>query len=97
LFFGIRDLFFAFGYLTAKLFVLAQQPLIFTMQLFSAGLLGVPMTIRCYTLLPRAASALALIHHTVNDPAGFVQKNRLRRLNCYEIAIQAKAPVPQKR
>src|SRR5580658_1598060 len=56
LFLGIRDLLFAFGYLTAEILVLSQQSLNLLLQLFSAGLVGVPMTIRCYTLLPRAAS-----------------------------------------
>ena len=53
LFFGVRNLLFAFGnlpfafaYLTAQFFVLSQQPLIFPVQLFPAGLVGVPIAIR---------------------------------------------------
>jgi hypothetical protein len=62
LLFGIRDLLFAFGnlffafdYLMAKLFVL-EQSLIFTTQLFPAGLGGVSMAVLRCPLLPRTAS-----------------------------------------
>ena len=53
LLFGVRDLLFAFGnlpfplgYFTAEFFVLTQQPLILPIQLFTTGLVGVPMAIR---------------------------------------------------
>ena len=45
LLFGVGDLLFTFGYFTTKLVVLSQQSLIFPMQLFTAGLIGVPMAI----------------------------------------------------
>jgi hypothetical protein len=47
--------FSAFGYFTAQFLVLAQQQHIFPMQLFTAGLVGVPMAIGPCLLLPRAA------------------------------------------
>jgi len=52
----IRDLLFAFGYFTASFSVLSQQPLIFAIPLFTAGLVGVPMVIRRCPWLPCAAS-----------------------------------------
>src|ERR1022692_4074718 len=70
LFIGVRDLFigiryllfvfgnltFAFRHFTAEFFVLAQQPLILPIQLFTAELVGVPMAIRHYLWLPCPAS-----------------------------------------
>src|ERR1035437_4589453 len=63
LFIGVRDLLFVFGNLTfafrhftAEFFVLAQQPLILPIQLFTAELVGVPMAIRHYLWLPCPAS-----------------------------------------
>jgi hypothetical protein len=37
---------FRFGYFTAEILKLSQQPLILPMQLFTAGLVGAPMAIR---------------------------------------------------
>jgi hypothetical protein len=63
LLFGIRDLllaldnlFFAFGYFTTEFLNLSQQPFIFPLQLFTAGLLGMPMAIRRCSLSPCASS-----------------------------------------
>src|ERR1035437_9814117 len=63
LLFGVRDLLFVFGNLTfafrhftAEFFVLAQQPLILPIQLFTAELVGVPIAIRHYLWLPCPAS-----------------------------------------
>ena len=56
---------FAFGYFTAKFLVLAQQPLIFPVQLFMAGLVRVQMAIRrcplssCAVSRRRTHSAIA--------------------------------------
>jgi hypothetical protein len=62
LLFGVRDLLFAFGnlpvpfgYFTAEILKLSQQPLILPMQLFTAGLVGAPMAIRRCPRLPCAA------------------------------------------
>src|ERR1019366_9485459 len=46
---------FRFGYFTAEILKLSQQPLILPMQLFTAGLVGAPMAIRRCPRLPCAA------------------------------------------
>src|ERR1019366_6294602 len=70
LFFGVRDLFlgvrdllfvfgnlpFAFRHFTAEFFVLAQQPLILPIQLFTAEVVGGPRAFRHYLWLPCPAS-----------------------------------------
>jgi hypothetical protein len=56
LLFGVGDLLIPFGYLTAEFFKLSLQPLIFTLQLPTAGLGGVPRAIRRCRLLRSAAS-----------------------------------------
>ena len=56
LLFGIRDLLIAFGYLTPEILNLSLQSLILTLQLFTFGLVGVPMTIRRCLWLPGSAS-----------------------------------------
>ncbi|MBZ5729076.1 MAG: hypothetical protein LAP87_30440, partial [Acidobacteriia bacterium] len=54
--FALGNLPVPFRYLAAEILKLSQQPLIFPMQLFAAGLVGAPMAIRCCSLLPRAAN-----------------------------------------
>jgi hypothetical protein len=63
LLFGVRDLLLAFGYLpfalgyfAPEILILSQQPLYFTMQLFTAGLLGASMVTRPCSVWPWAAT-----------------------------------------
>src|ERR1700687_894267 len=58
---GVRDLLLAFRHFPSEVFVLSQQPLIFTMQLFPAGLVGVPIDTRRRSLL-RCAASLSCTH-----------------------------------
>src|SRR5215471_1090151 len=54
LFFGIRDLLIAFGYLTPEILQLSLQPLILPLQVFPTGLVGLPMALRRCPWLPCA-------------------------------------------
>ncbi len=56
LFFGIRDLLIAFGYLTPEILQLSLQPLILPLQVFPTGLVGLPMALRRCPWLPCATS-----------------------------------------
>jgi hypothetical protein len=56
LLFGVGDLLLTLGDLAAEVLVLSLQPLIFTLQLFSAGLVGVAMATHHCPWLPCAVS-----------------------------------------
>src|SRR5262245_47846881 len=56
LLFGVRDLLFTLGDFTPEFLILSQQTLYFTMQLFTAGLIGVSTATRRCAALPCAAS-----------------------------------------
>ncbi|HTC79520.1 MAG TPA: hypothetical protein VK657_12970 [Terriglobales bacterium] len=56
LLFRVRDLLIAFGYLPPEILNFSLQPLIVALQLFTSGLIGVTMTIRCCLWLSGSAS-----------------------------------------
>jgi hypothetical protein len=80
--FGVGDLLIPLGYLTPQFLKLSLQPLIFTLQLLTAGLAGVSMSIRRCPL-SRSAASRSCTHPPSDKGFGWIcpaKSTRVREL-----------------